>query len=197
MTSQDTYTGVTLTKLNDLPVAFDDVRRQLKLDDIAQDDDLIRLYVSALCEQVERLYSVAMLTQTVVETHSSFPINGNQEIVLSIRPGQTVSSIQYIDANGTTQTFSSSKYTSYANSKAFFVVPNVDYEWPIDTAIRPDAVRITYTAGYGTSPSNVPAAMRLGILNMVGKMDANREDMIQEKINASDILLLPFFQFRS
>jgi uncharacterized phiE125 gp8 family phage protein len=197
MTSQDTFTGVTITKSANLPVAFDDVRRQLRLDDIAQDDELIQLYVSATCDQIERLYSVAMLTQTIVETHSQFPEVGDQAISLSIRPGLSITSIQYIDSIGATRTINPIAYRSYANSRSFVVMPAYGYEWPIDLTVQPDAVRITYTAGHGDTPATVPAAMRLAILNIVGKVDANREDMVQEKINASDVLLSPFFQFRS
>ena len=193
----DTYTGHTTTKSLVLPIPFEDARRQLRLDDLAQDDDHVRMVSAALCDDIERTFSIAMLTQTVVETHSAFPVKSNLPLWVAVRPGISVTSVAYIDSDGASQTFSASNYEVTTTSRGMFVIPKVTSEWPSDLSVRPDAVTITYQAGYGTAPTNVPLAMRLAVLNRLGRFDADREDGVQEKVTASDVLLHPFYQFKA
>jgi uncharacterized phiE125 gp8 family phage protein len=193
----DTYTGHSITKSKVLPVPFEDARRQLRLDDLAQDDEYVQMLVAALCDDIERVFEVAMITQTVVEKHFQFPTFANGPLSLLIRPGIAVTSITYIDSAGASQTFDSADYDVTTTNAGMFIIPKVSSEWPTDLAIRPDAVTITYTAGYGTTPTSVPGAMRLAVLNRLGKFDANREDAVSEKVTASDILLQPFYQFKA
>ena len=42
--------------------------------------------------------------------------------------------------------------------------------WPAVQAGRADAVRITFTAGYGAEAASVPAPLRAAVLLMVGSM---------------------------
>ena len=191
-----TYTGYTVVKTAGLPVPFEDARRQLRLDDSQVEDQYYKFVLLALCDDVERTYNHAMLTQTVTETHSSFPYMSSDPLRLAIFPGIAVTSVSYIDSAGATQTLSNTLYSVATNSAGMFIVMKVDQAWPTDLAIRPDAVTVVYTAGYGTNPSFVPAAMRLAILNKLGKMDANREDAVSEKVTASDILLQAFYRYK-
>lgn len=193
----DTYTGHSITKSKVLPVPFEDARRQLRMDELAQDDEYIQMVVAALCDDIERIFGIAMITQTVVEKHSAFPLYGNDPLRLLIRPGVSVTSVAYIDSDGNSQTFAASNYDVTTNSSGMFIIPKVNSEWPSSLAIRPDAVTVTYVAGYGAGPASVPPAMRLAVLNRVGKFDANREDAVSEKISASDVLLHPFYQFKA
>lgn len=193
----DTYTGHTRTKSEVLPVPFEDVRRQLRMDDLVQDDDHIRMIAMAVCDDIERQYNAALITQTIVEKHSAFPAKSETPIWVAIRPGLSVTSVAYIDSDGASQTFSSSDYDVSTTERGMYVIPKVDKDWPTDLAVRPDAVTITYQAGYGTIPTNVPAAIRLAVLNRVGKYDADREDAVSEKATASDSLLHAFYQFKA
>lgn len=193
----NTYTGHSIVKSADLPVKIESARMQLRLDDNAADDDYVQMVVRALCDDVERVYNVAMLTQTVVEKHCAFPIGANAPLYVLIKPGVSVTSIGYIDSEGDAQVLSDSSYDVVTNSSGMYIVPKVDFEWPTDLSARPDAVTVTYVAGYGAGPSSVPPAMSLAILNKLGKMDANREDPVSEKVTASDVLLHPFYQFKA
>jgi hypothetical protein len=67
----------------------------------------------------------------------------------------------------------------------------VNYSYPSDVQIRPDAVTITYTAGYGTSSINIPDTVRLGILSRIGRAYTNREDSKETEFSMSDVLLQP------
>lgn len=188
-----TYTGFSMSKPTTMPVSLTEAKRQLRLDEITADDDHVRTLIHALCDNVERTYQHAMITKTITEYHRSFPCYSTDALFLSVRPGISVTSVSYIDSAGATQVFSSSDYTVNTSSKGMFIIPDFDAVWPTDLAIRPDAVTVVYQAGYGTDTNNIPASMRLAILNLIGKHDANREDAVSEKITASDILLAPFF----
>lgn len=188
-----TYTGFSMSKPTTMPVSLTEAKRQLRLDEITTDDDHVRLLIQGVCDNIERTYQHAMITKTITEFHSAFPCFSTDALLLSVRPGIAVTSVSYIDSAGATQVFSSSDYTVKVSSQGMFIVPDVDAVWPTDLAIRPDAVTIVYTAGYGTDTNSIPASMRLAVLNLIGKYDANREDAVTEKTAASDILLASFF----
>ena len=195
MAIQPTYTGLTIAKTSELVVSLDDAKRQLRLEDSTHYDPHIRVMIGSVCDHIERLYSVAILTQTVTETHSAFPMLSTEPLYMHIKPGVSVTSVSYIDSDGATQTFSSSNYETKTNSRGLFIIPKVTSEWPTDLAVRPDAVTVVYQAGFGATAANVPSSMKMAILNVIGKLDASREDPVSEKITASDILLSPFFHY--
>lgn len=173
----------------ELPVALADVRSQLKMDDLRHDDEYLTTLTKGQCAYVEYQYAVALLSKTVVEYHSKFPCKSTEAITLHVVPGVTVTSIQYIDSDGTTQTWASSEYDVTLSGKELIIIPKVDYCYPTDLAVRPDAVIITYTAGFGNGPSSIPAGVRMGILSRIGRAYAQREDAPEYQTSMSDVLL--------
>ena len=91
---------------------------------------------------------------------------------------QAVTSVQYIDTNGTLQTISPSLYTFSANATPGRLQPVYGTVWPV---ARPqiDAVQITFTCGYGPSASNVPASLRLAMRALIAANYENREAFMQ------------------
>jgi len=192
-----TFTSLDISKATTMPVTLTEAKRQLRLDEITEDDDHVRTLIYAVSDHIERQYNVALITKTVTEYHSAFPSLANDPLRLHIAPGIAVTSVHYTNEDGTLTEFDSSKYTTGKGTRDMFLVPKPDYEWPTDAIQKPDAVRVIYTAGYGVDPQSVPPAVRLAILNLVGKFDANREDSVSEKTTASDRLLASFFHFNS
>jgi len=93
-------------------------------------------------------------------------------------PVQSVSSIQYVDENGATQTLDPSAYTVDTSSDVVCrVVPAYGQTWP---SIRSQvgAITITYVAGQ-TLAANVPPRVRHAILLLVGHWFENREGVLQ------------------
>jgi hypothetical protein len=79
---------------------------------------------------------------------------------------QAVTSVRYLDTNGTLQTIDPSGYVVTNNATPGRLQPAYGTVWPV---ARPqiDAVQITFTCGYGAFSSNVPASTRLAMRSLV------------------------------
>lgn len=118
----------------------------------------------------------------------AFPSN---DIRLPLPPLQSVDEIEYVDADGITQTLASFREFGVGSlNGGGFILPAYDETWPI-TRDEPEAVRITFTAGY----SAVPTQVKHAILLLVGEWYENREDAGSLKLNeiptCASALLMP------
>lgn len=104
---------------------------------------------------------------------------------------QAVSSIKYLDLNGTLQTLDPSLYTVDDASEPGSVTPAPNTYWP-DTQNIVNAVQIAYTAGYGSAATDVPASIKAWMLMRIGALYANREEVVVDLRVAS--VDLPFVQ---
>lgn len=96
-------------------------------------------------------------------------------IVLPLPPLQSVTSISYVDADGQTQTLASSQYQVVnRRQRPSFVVEAVNGSgWP-GTEDRPQAVTVTFVAGYGAA-ADVPAPIRQAILLLTAQWYEQRQ----------------------
>lgn len=132
-------------------------------------------YIVAARQYCENETKRAFITQTIRYTLDAFPCVG---IIQLPRPNLlTVSSVSYVDTNGDTQTFSSADYT--VDTDALPGRINLDYgiSWP-STRYQPNAVTITYTAGYGATRESVPDCIKHAMLLYIGDLYENREGSI-------------------
>lgn len=188
----DKYTGHKFTaQSSELAVKLEDARAQLRMDDLRHDDTYIIGLIKSQVALIERVYSVAFLTKTVEEYQSGFPVSSSLPMYLAIAPVSAITSIKYVDSTGNEQTWSNSEYESRITPTETYVIPKVNYCYPSDLMIRPDAIRIVYTAGFGSVPSSVPDDYRLGILDRIGRAYTNREDSPESAYSMSDVLLQP------
>ncbi len=98
-------------------------------------------------------------------------------IVFDHPPLISVESIQYVDANGATQTLATSEYDVSAGTPGR-ARPKALKQWPGTRAGRMDAVIVTYKAGYSEDPILVPASIRSAMLLTIGHLYLNREDVV-------------------
>src|SRR5690606_2147840 len=96
------------------------------------------------------------------------------ELELRVCPVQSVESVKYYDTAGVQQTLDSSDYLVDIASEPGRIVPVPDTSWP-ETQRRPNAVEVAFTAGYGETLSDVPAAAKQAVLLLAGNWFANRE----------------------
>lgn len=187
------YTGYTVsseTISEELPVAIEDARAQLRMDDLRHDDEYLMLLIRAQCDIIERSYQCSLLNKTVTENHRQFPLSSITPMVIAgLWPIGSITSVQYYDSAGTLQTWASSEYTTNISSGCVTIMPKSNYTYPSDLAVRPDAVQITYVAGYGTSSASIPDSVRLGLLSRIGRAYTNREDSPEQVFSMSDVLL--------
>jgi len=168
---------------------------EIRSDHLRVDDgdelEHIRFLIRAVTANIEKLYSLALITQTVTEYFDGWPECGCRVIKLAVRPVASVTSVKYYDDDGVLQTLSSSLYRTDTVSLQARVELDDDESWP-DLDYRTNAVQIEYTAGYGATSQAVPENIRHAINLMVGTLYENREDVSDEFVmNRSRQLLAP------
>ena len=120
----------------------------------SDDDGYIDNLVSAATTYIETVTGKQLINATYTYKLSGFPYD--RELVLPVAPLQSVSSVQYEDSNGSTQTLSSSNYDVDADSEEPRIVLVPTEYWPTTEANRHHAVTVTFIAGYGSAASDIP-----------------------------------------
>lgn len=157
-----------------LAVSITEAKKQLEIygSEEAHDAQVQRL-IEAAVEHVEQYTRRALITQTWRLTLNCFPT----EILLPRPPVQSVSSITYVDDDGAAQTLSTSLYQTCLDSSPVRIVPAYNQTWPTIRNI-PEAVKVTYIAGYGDAGTDVPQQLRHAILLLVAHWFENREAVV-------------------
>jgi len=133
--------------------------------DISTDDTLISSLIQAAREYCEDFTGRRFYTQTWDLKLDYFFRNCGQ-MRMPNGPWQSITSITYVDINGTTQTVSTSIYdidTSDFEPRLFL---KFGQYWPVERQIQ-NAVTIRHVAGYGTAAS-IPERLKLAIKLLAG-----------------------------
>lgn len=160
------------------PLTLDEVKTFLNL--TSNDHDaMLDLFIRMAREWAEKTTGRAMLSQTIKQYWDEWPTGIFGETwELGIAPVTSVTSIQYLDSAGATQTWATTNYTADVKSRPARIVPTDAVEYPeLDDA--PNAVIVTYVAGV-SSVSSVPATARAAMMQKIAFLYENREDI---KIN--------------
>lgn len=142
-------------------VEVEDARNYLRINHHDDDAELERL-IDMATEIAQEYCHQQFITATRAQRFEAF----SNTMRLAFPPLIAVSSVQYIDSNGATQTLSSSYYRVTATERPGRVDLAVGSTWP-GTQERNGAVIVTYTCGYGATPDLVPARIREGVLEAV------------------------------
>ena len=184
------------------PVSLADAKAHLRVD-FGDDDAIIRSLIIAARQQCEERTRRALITQTHQLILDCFPgavleealIFGGDPILLPRSPVLSVTSIQYVDDQGDTVTLSASAYRSDIYSHVPRITPAYGYTWPTTRPVS-NAVTVTYQAGYGPDPDDVPEGIRAAIKIMVGTWYEHREAVVAGQANtvpmSADYLLRPY-----
>lgn len=178
------------------PLTLQEVKDHLRVDASA-DDTLITALIQSAREGAEAHTNRALIEQTWELKLDAFPKGA---IYIPKSPVQSVSSIQYIDLSGDTQTLAAADYIVDTNSEPARITPAYLETWP-DEQERINAVTVTFVAGYSAgagSPTdyaeNVPELIKSAMKLAIGERYENREDtvvatVIQELPTSSKDLL--------
>jgi uncharacterized phiE125 gp8 family phage protein len=167
--SEARHTVRVVTPPTSEPVTIPEAKAQLSIgaSDDAHDVELAS-FIAAAREEWERDTSTALITRTIEHRMAAF-----RDIVkLTVLPVVSISSVKYIDETGAEQTVASSNYYLDTDEVRFldtFVKPTAQ--------TRSEAVRITYTAGYGDDSKYCPELDRMAIKLSLANRFENR-DMI-------------------
>ena len=130
-------------------------------------DAVIDAYIKAARQEIDGWtgwLGRALINQTYTLYLPSFC----QYIDLPVPPVSSVASVKYIDADGVEQTVDASNYELLPGSPAR-LQPKYSLYWPSPRS-QPDAVRVAFVAGYGSTGSSVPEPIRIAICLMVSNM---------------------------
>jgi len=139
----------------------------------ATDDTDIGVLIATARDMAETITRRAFVTQTWEYVLDGFPTGG---IVLPMPPLQSVTSIKYIDTDGTQQTLDALLYAVDTDSEPGLVVPAYGESWP-STRDEVNAVRVRFVAGYGDA-ADVPAAIKTWIKMRVGTLYDNPQALV-------------------
>lgn len=158
-------------------VTLSDALAHLREDgDNGAQDGLIEGYIAAAHDACEQRTERALITSTWQLTMDGFPAacQGNPRAAIRILrcPVQEVLSIKYDDADGVEQTLASTACRVNIWSDPAIITPVGS--WPATLAGHTGTVRVTFTAGYGDNPADVPMPLRQWVLLAVGDLYERR-----------------------
>lgn len=114
---------------------------------------------------------------------------------IPLAPLISVDTVEYTKSDGTTAAITDFRTFGLGSTQPSYILPAVDASWP-STRCEPEAVRITFTAGY----ESVPPGIKHAILLMIGHWYEHREDVgdgsLVEVPLASKALLMPHRNWR-
>lgn len=153
------------------PITLAEAKAHLRVEH-SDEDALIASLLSAAREQVETDTRRTLMTTTRKLTLDGFPAN-NAPLLLSQPPLQSVTSIRYLDTDGTWQTLSAETYTVTTGEDLGRVGLVSGEVWP-DVQDQIGAVEVTYVCGYA-SRSLVPSVLKAMVLLLLGHWYEHRE----------------------
>jgi uncharacterized phiE125 gp8 family phage protein len=147
----------------------DEAKLHLRVDGTAE-DDLIDALVSAATLQAQSELRRALLTQTWQLKLERLPACGEIELPFG---ANAVTGVTYVDDNGAPQTLAADQYVVDVASAPGRLVRADGVTWPT-TQLRPHAVTVTMTCGFGNAAA-VPEGIKQWIKLHVGALYRNRE----------------------
>jgi uncharacterized phiE125 gp8 family phage protein len=177
------------------PVTVQEAKDHMKVPG-TDDDALVGTVVLAARQYVESVTGRSLISQTWDLFLETFP----DEIRLPKGPVQSITSITYVDENGSTQTLGASTYTLDSTTDPPRIVLAYGESWP-DVRAQAQAICVTYVAGYGDDPADVPEPVRLSVMMMAATLYEHREMIASgggiSRIPFSvDHLLMPYRAWR-
>lgn len=166
------------------PVSLQEVRNQARVLD--QDfDELLESSIPKARKAAEQYLGRALIEQQYNGYLSRF----YPEILIPNPPLMAVSQIEYVDRDGNAQIVDPSAYNVDTISDPGIVSLAYGESWPDTMLYDRNAVKISYTAGYGANPWDVPLTIRHAIKilcvtffdnpSLTGQSSSGSNDMIE------------------
>jgi uncharacterized phiE125 gp8 family phage protein len=178
------------------PITLTEVKDSLRITTTAQDTFLTQCITDARI-YAENYTGRKFITQTIVGYADNFTGNrdnwftgfrqgseldlyakGERKITLDWAPVSSVSQVDTVDIDNTETVYASSNY--YLDNYDDDMKPSIqvnDNTTIINISLRSqNAIKVTYIAGYGANASDVPPAIRRGLIMLVGHLYTNRGD---------------------
>lgn len=166
------------------PISLAEAKAQLRVDG-TQDDTLITSLITAARQVAESLLARALITQTLRYLCDEAP---EDVFTLPRAPLQSISSIKVYDDADTATVLDPSLYMAdTANSR---VALRSGAVWPSVNRVM-NGFEVQYVAGYGSNASDVPLAIRQGLLAHISHLYAHRGDSLTREGIAEAFTSMP------
>lgn len=157
------------------PVSLEEMKLHLRADHF-EEDFSIASYIKAATGRLDGpggMLGRCLIAQTWRVTFDRFP----NEIELPLPPCMSVDSISYLDALGELVEIPASDYrvTGIGALSGARILPARGKSWPL--TFETDSVQVEFTAGFGTSPADVPEALRVAVMMHAAHLYATRESV--------------------
>ena len=155
-----------------------EVKAQLRIDS-DDEDTLLTNLIHAAEAHVDGLGDLgrAMITQTWAQYENQAP----GWVRLRMTPVQALATVEYYDADGTLQTATLADFELWRDGDFMLCKPKDGAQWPgADT--RPDAIKISYTVGFGDASTDIPESIRQAMLMLIAHLYENRESATEAKL---------------
>lgn len=150
------------------PLALSDALAHLRVS-AGVEDAYITGLIPVVREACENRIERTLIETTWVLTLDSFP----DAIELMMSPVLDVTSVQYTDQDGQSQTLNPADYVLDRAREPGWLVPAPGRQWPT-TEAGINKVVVTYTAGYGDTAAAVPASLKHWMLLALSDLYENR-----------------------
>lgn len=154
------------------PLTLAEVKAHCRVDSV-DDDVLLDALIDAAVTHLDGYRGIlgrCLINQTWELYYDEFP---HDDLQIPLGDVQSVDLVEYVDpVSGFMTTWASANYETDLISQPSWIIP-VD-GWPTHM-MTPNAVRVTFVAGFGAAASDVPMAIRQAMLMLVGHWYKNRE----------------------
>lgn len=148
-----------------LPVSLQDFKDQMRIEH-ADQDRLLVTKVQAAVAEIEKILTSAIIARDFVLNLANWPTEATDEtdkILIPNPPLQSVTSIQYRDSDDAVQTLDPVNYrVSNVRPQPYIELASGGV-WP-EVYGSGDSIAVNYSAGWATSPGEVPFQLREAIL---------------------------------
>lgn len=174
-------------------VTWEEADRHLKLDGDTTQKAEVEAFIAAATQHLDGpngWLGRAIGQQTLEARFDNFGCR--RGLFLPFPPVVSITSLKYLDTNGTEQTIDPADYDDFGAN----LVPAPGFAWP-SPQVRRECVRVRYVAGY----AEVPAPIKAATLMIVGDLYKHRETVTSDTVNAVPMsatvanLLQPFRVF--
>jgi uncharacterized phiE125 gp8 family phage protein len=122
------------------------------------DTALITLMAKAARKIVERMLNRATINRTIVAYWRTWP----RQLLLPLAPISAITTVKYYDSAEALQTWAATEYDADLNIDPKSIQLSYGKSYP-SVYSRPDAIQVTYVAGYGAAASDVPITLKMAI----------------------------------
>jgi uncharacterized phiE125 gp8 family phage protein len=158
------------------PLTLDEIKTHLKISGSAEDT-----YLTLLLDAVVDFFEKYTKRNLITRTYETYRDTFDNDLEIRQSPSVSVSKIEYLVSDVLT-TLSTDVYFLLVSNTFPRLSLKAGQEWPTGMDDREQAVKITFTAGYGAA-SDVPEDIKVALLQHIAALYENRGDCDESRVS--------------